>query len=323
MPGFSVKAAELTGEEGGFSVGLANLEAAVGDVAANRERIRQALASFRDHGVNLAVFPELCLSGNFWEDEISCRRYMEVALLEHQRDFIENTVRPAMEGSLRFIVLNLLRRADLSPHAPLVNSTVVIGRTPAGRPVEGVYDKTFLPGIEKRYLASGGGRRMVLETGWGRLGFLTCYDLCFPLLLLGYQLIDRVDGIIVSSSWRGPAERRYQGLGLSRTDYYGDLWEMLAPAQAAAAQVWLFAANAVGRHSVSGAVFWGGSGVWAPSGYPLLRAGHDAEELLVLKNVPLSGEINRERADFDYLSDFEASGLPLPALPRASVIEGR
>ncbi len=200
---------------------------------------------------------------------------------------------------------------------------MIIGRTAAGRPVEAIYDKAVAAGIENRYLRGGGGRRLVLETEWGRLGFLTCYDLCFPALLQGYHLVDQVDAIVLTAAWRGPASRRYPGLGLEETNYYGRLWEMLIPAQAAVSQTWFFAANAVGIHAISGATYWGGSGVWAPSGLPLLRAAHDVEELLVLRHIPLRTEGRRERVDFDYRADHARAGLANPDLPATLVVDGR
>ncbi|WP_300007004.1 hypothetical protein [Pseudonocardia sp.] len=52
-----------------------------------------------------------------------------------------------------------------------------------------------------------------------------------------------------------------------RTDrYYDDLWDYVLPAASATNQVWTIACNAVGSHGVTGAPFWGGSGIWAPSG---------------------------------------------------------
>jgi predicted amidohydrolase len=323
MPDFDVKVAELAFPEAGCCVGVANLEARVGNVSANRERIRQALSCFRDHGVNVAVFPEMCLSGYFWEDEAGCRSYMETAVLENQRDFIERFIRSALDDTLRFIVINILRRPADPGEKRFVNCTLVAGRTASGDKLEAFYEKAFLPGIEKRYLLGGGGRRLVLETEWGRFGFLTCYDICFPSMLLGYQLLDRVDAVILAASWRSSARRYYPGLGTENGDYYGYLWENLLPAQAAAGQVWFFAANAVGRHAVSGDVFWGGSGIWAPSGYPLLRASNMSDELLILRRIPIASEGKRERADFDYRADYESAGLSMPVLPAATLIDGR
>jgi predicted amidohydrolase len=318
-----ITTAAFNPDDAGLTVGLANIQATVPDVSANQARIREALAVFRREGVNLAIFPEFALTGTFWEDEATCRPYMQGATLEHQRRFIDDTIRPELDNTLRLVVLNVLRQAEPPQGNRFFNSTLVIGCTPAGRPFEASYDKAVPAGIENRYLAGGGGRRLVLETAWGRLGILTCYDLCFPSLLLGYHLVDRVDAVILTAAWRGPAPRRYSGLGIDEADYYGRLWELLIPAQAATSQAWFFAANAVGSHGISGATFWGGSGIWAPSGLPLLRAAHDAEELLVLRHIPLIAESRRERADFDYRADHAAAGLEPPDLPAAHVVDSR
>jgi len=322
MSSFKVTSADFGSEPHGLAVGIANIKADASDVAANQDRIREALSLFNERGVHIAVFPEFCFTGYFWEDESACRAYMETATLEYQESFIMRTVRPFLNKTLRFIVLNVLRRAGSSPDR-FYNSTLVIGRTSAGREITAFYDKAVPSGIENRYQTPGGGRRLVLETEWGRFGFLTCYDLCFPGLLLGYHLVDRVDAVILTAAWRGPATRTYTGLGLKEEYYYGRLWEMLIPAQAAATQAWFFAANAVGCHRISQATFWGGSGVWAPSGLPLLRAGHEGEELLILHHIPLSEECRRERADFDYRSDGCAAGLPDIATIPAQVVDGR
>ena len=39
--------------------------------------------------VNLAIFPELCVSGYFWEDESKCRRCMDQAVIENHTDWVE------------------------------------------------------------------------------------------------------------------------------------------------------------------------------------------------------------------------------------------
>ena len=321
---FSVRIAEYGPECGGLTVGLANIHAAVPGVASNRKKILDALRCFRGHGVQLAVFPEFSLTGYFWKDEKSCRSYMESATLAHQRAFIEESIRPLLDETLQFVVLNVLREANDRIHPPrFFNSTLVIGKNGNGDRVEALYDKTFLPAIENQYETGGKGQRLVLDTPWGRLGFLTCYDLCFPALLQAYQLVDNVDAIVLQASWRGPAIRRLPVAGSANSHYYGYLWDTLVPAQAALSQSWFFAANAVGSHSISNDVFWGGSGIWAPSGLPVLRAGNHAEELIIVRHVPVTAERRRERRDFDYCADFSAAGLPEPYRTKALVVNAR
>lgn len=308
---FSVRIAAFEPDCGGLTIGLANIQAAVPDVQTNQGRIRDALHCFRDHKVQLAIFPEFSLTGYFWKEDKACRAYMESATLEHQHAFIEKSIRPLLDDTLQFVVLNVLRKSDdRSPQSRFFNSTMVIGKKKNGDRIEAIYDKTFLPGIEKQYETGGKGKRLVLDTPWGRLGFLICYDLCFPSLLQAYQVVDDVDAIVLQASWRGPAIRRFPSVGLKHTHYYGYLWETLVSAQAALSQTWFFAANAVGSHTISKEVFWGGSGIWAPSGLPVLRASNHAEELLILRHIPLTAERRRERRDFDYCADFAAAGMP-------------
>ena len=79
-----------------------------------------------------------------------------------------------------------------------------------------------------------------------------------------------------------------------RTDpYYGDLWDSVMAADSATNQVWTIACNAVGRHGITGAPFWGGSGIWAPSGMNLVQASHFNEELLIVHNLDVKGTSRR------------------------------
>ena len=82
-------------------------------------------------------------------------------------------------------------------------------------------------------------------------------------------------------------------------------------------QVWTIACNAVGRHGVSGADFWGGSGVWAPSGIPLVQASNFRDELLVIRNLDIAGARQPELDDFNYEFDFREVYRRMTAAPAA------
>lgn len=60
----------------------------------------------------------------------------------------------------------------------------------------------------------------------------------------------------------------------------------------------------VGRHAVTGDYFWGGSGIWAPSGMNIVQASNITEELILVKNVDIRGQRYKERDDFNYQIDF-------------------
>ena len=168
------------------------------------------------------------------------------------------------------------------------------------------YDKVFLPGIEKTYTASGADDRFVLrgEKVEATFGFTTCYDYLFTELLRQYSFEDGVDAIVQIASWRAAASREYPFMNVRTDLYYGELWDKVITASSAQNQVWTIACNAVGRHGITGEAFWGGSGIWAPSGIELVQASHFYEELLVVHNLDIRGARQFELADFDYEFDF-------------------
>ncbi len=286
------------------TVGLANIHAEVPGIEANKAKIERAVRIFAELGVNVAIFPEFCLSGYFWEDEPECRAYMDQALTENHVEWIDEVLRPLCTGELRGIVLNNLTAGEGSQYrnrtfivSPFVDDPLADHHS---------YDKVFLPGIEKTYTDSGGDDRFVLDSRIkvGRFGFTTCYDYLFTELLRRYAFDDGVDAIVQVASWRGASTRDYPLMNVRTELYYGELWDTVIAAASAQNQVWTIACNAVGRHGITGAAFWGGSGVWAPSGIALLQGSHVAEELLVLHNLDIEGGRKFELDDFDYEFDF-------------------
>ena len=192
-----------------------------------------------------------------------------------------------------------------------LNRTFVVGRDADYLADENTYDKVFLPGIEKDYTESGRDDRLVVHTRHGRLGFTTCYDYLFSELLREYSMVQEVDAIVQIASWRAAGVRDYPAMNCRSDQYYGDLWDAVMPASSATNQVWTIACNAVGRHGVTGAPFWGGSGIWAPSGICLVQASHTREELVIVHNVDIEGARDFEREDFDYGFDFKQIYRPL------------
>ena len=290
------------------SIGIANIHSIVPDIEANKAKMLRAMEIFKEKGVNVAVFPELCLSGYFWEDEEECRRYMDQAVIENHVHWVDDNLKPLLDDKLRGIVFNNIRKGTGRKY---FNSTYVVSAIHDFLERGGRYDKIFLPQIERRYTESGKDDRLVVGARFGQVGFTTCYDILFSQLLVEYSKIDKVDVIIEIASWRAMAFRDYPGMNVGTDTYYGTLWDMLLPAVAATNQVWVIACNAVGRHEITGARFWGGSGLWAPSGLRLLQASHVNEELLVIHNVDITGQRKVEVDDFDYRLDFESIYRPV------------
>jgi len=293
------------------SVGLANIHAEVPNIEANKAKIMRACQIFKERGANLAIFPEFCLSGYFWEDEDACWDYMNEAVTENHRDWIDGTLKPLLDDEFRLIIMNNITRG---PTRKFYNTTFFVSRLDFDYlDPENSYYKVFLPGIEKTYTETGRDDRLMVESrqGFGRFGFTTCYDYLFTDLLREYAMGDKVDAIIQIASWRAASLRDYPGMNVRTDLYYGELWDMVMAASSATNQVWTIACNAVGRHGISGAAFWGGSGIWAPSGMKLLQASHFNEELLIVHNLDIRGERRVELDDFDYGIDFSAIYRPM------------
>ncbi|CAN5226300.1 amidohydrolase [soil metagenome] len=296
-------------DESKLSVGLANIHAEVPGIEANKDKILRAASIFKQRGVNIVVFPEFCLSGYFWDQREDCLAYMHEAVTEHHGAWIERELQPLIGGDLEAIVLHNLTAA--AGQDRFLNRTFAIGRDADYLADENTYDKVFLPGIEKDYTDSGRDDLLVLQTRHGRLGFSTCYDYLFSELLREYSMVEKVDAIIQIASWRSAGQRDYPAMNLRTDHYYGDLWDAVMPASSATNQVWTIACNAVGAHGVSGAPFWGGSGIWAPSGMCLIQGSHVNEELVIVHNLDVEAAQEAEKDDFDYNFDFEQIYRPL------------
>lgn len=306
--GFYIVERDFSDEEENLSLGIANIHAEVPGIEANKNKIARALEIFKEKRVNLAVFPEFCLAGYFWEETSECRKYMDQAVIENHTDWLERTVEPLFDDYLKAVVFNNIRKG---PQKKFLNSTYVLTATHDCLEKEDIYNKVFLPPIEKIYTESGLDDRLVIDTRWGKFGFTTCYDYLFSQLILEYSKIDQVDAIIQLASWRAMATRDYPGMNVATDTYYGDLWDMVIPAKSATNQVWTIACNAVGVHGITGARFWGGSGLWAPSGMRLVQASRFNEELLIIHNLDIKGQKRTEQDDFNYAVDFTSIYRPV------------
>ncbi|MDD3581386.1 MAG: carbon-nitrogen hydrolase family protein [Desulfobacca sp.] len=306
--GFIIIERAFSSEDRHLSLGIANLHAVVPDIEANKDKMLRALEVFKAKKVNLAIFPEFSLSGYFWEDEPRCWRYMEQAVIENNTDWVDKHLQPYLGDQLCGIIFNTVRQG---PNHKFFNTSFLLCKSHDYCNPNEVYDKIFLPPLERIFTNSGNDDRLIVDEKHGRFGFTTCYDILFSQLVLEYAKIDEVDAIIQIASWRSLARRDYPGMNVGSDVYYGNLWDMVMPAVAATNQVWIIACNAVGEHGITGAHFWGGSGLWAPSGLKLLQGSNINEELLIIHNIDLREQRKREKDDFNYAFDFGSVYRPI------------
>jgi predicted amidohydrolase len=335
---FKVTEGAYSSTGGGLTVGLANLQNLVSQeeqelkenrsIEANKRKILTAIDTLKQYGVNMILFPEFSLTGYFWDDpnwgkntspfnpegDRSCWKYMENGTIDQNKDWLKQ-VKSKLDATLKYIIFTSIRKNPKTRAVPagpvnkFLNSTFIVDEhfnceDLSQNEVSHIYDKTFLPRIEKVYLESGQSDFLMVETEWGRFGFAICYDMCFSQLFQEYAMIHKVDGVIVTASWRGTADRDYSSLNVRTDEYYGFLWDLMASARAATDQIWMITCNAVGKQGRGNYRFWGGSGVWAPSGVSLVQASRIDEELLVIRGLDIQGEIRKEHDDFWYYRDF-------------------
>ena len=168
------------------------------DLAANRELTRRAIAEAVAAGGKIVVLPELATSGYLFD---SREEAASVAITAQHDLFSDWAAEVSPGGSL--VVGGF---CELGEDGVLYNSAAVVDATG----VVAVYRKTHLWDREKLIFAAGTAEPPVLETAFGRLGVLICYDLEFPELTRALALRG-ADLFVVPTNWplvfRPPGER--------------------------------------------------------------------------------------------------------------------
>ncbi len=172
----------------------------------------------------------------------------------------------------------------------------------------GLYRKMHIPDdplyYEKYYFAPGDLGFQAVDTAFGRVGALVCWDQWYPesarlTALEGAEVLFYPTAI----GWH-PAEKEQYGAAQH------DAWQTIQRAHAIANGVYVAAVNRVGREqgdvlgnraAGQGIEFWGGSFLAGPFGRLVARASHDREEIL-LGEIDL-GLIEETRRNWPFLRD--------------------
>ncbi|GEM_PF-278787 len=298
-----------------ISIGIVNKvnmvsSSGIESIDENKQRILDIIDIVKEYDVNMILFPEFSLTGYFWEDSPECWNYMKAGVTNNHLDWLVE-VNSKLDDQLQYIVFNNIRLDPNDPNGKFLNSTYVIDETfdcanlnSESNEQFHIYDKTFLPGIEKTFTKSGRTDTLILDTEWGKFGFTTCYDMCFTQIFQEYAMVDKIDAFIELASWRGSSERAYPSMGVNVDHYYGFMWDLMISSQAAFNQIWVLGSNAVVTQERGDYEFWGGSGLWAPSGVKLIEGSNECEELIIVHNIDMKGQIESEHNDFFYYDDF-------------------
>lgn len=237
-----------------FKIALGQISSQRESKEANLGKIEELSTRAKAQGADLAIFPEMCLTGYVIKDQV-------YELAETIPGPSTDRVASIAEKTQMHIVFGMPALSEKTK-ATLYNTAVLVG--PNG--VIGTYHKMYLPTHsvfeEKRYFRAGY-QSAVFNTPIGKLGLCICYDLFFPEVtrlarLAGAQLL-----VCISAS---PAVRK-------------SYFETLTTARALENTAYLAYVNLAGVED--GLQFWGGSRLVNPTGDIVAKAKYDEEDFVV------------------------------------------
>src|SRR3989337_1404399 len=240
-------------------VGIAQINAGVGDLEGNVEKILQFTEAASRQGVDIVAFPELAVTGYPPEDLLLKPQFVE--------DNYASLERIAKKTSLLevAIVVGFVDRGD-----DIYNAAAVISK---GK-IAGIYHKNYLPNYgvfdEKRYFKTGTGSPLFLL--WGiPVGINICEDIWYP------------DGPCMSQALAGAQII----ININSSPYHAGKWrfrERMISTRASDNAVFIAYANMVGGQDAL--VFHGQSMVFNPRG-ELIARGKQFEEDLIMADIDL------------------------------------
>jgi NAD+ synthase (glutamine-hydrolysing) len=148
---------------------LCQMNATVGDIAANAERIRDGARAAREAGAELVLFPELALTGYPPEDLLLKEHFLADA-----RAALEQLASEIGKLGEIVAVVGFPERAE-----DVYNAAAVL----AGGSIHAIYRKVYLPNYgvfdEQRYFQAGPAGA-VIDIGAHRVGLSVCEDIWEP-----------------------------------------------------------------------------------------------------------------------------------------------
>ncbi len=264
----------------GPKVAIAQIVPKLGDIDANMERHREAIAKAKAEGADILVFPELSLTGYRLKDTVpevaltnQCPEFLELSDLSKDLSIVAGFV---LESSEHFFFNCAAYFEDGKP--TFVHRKVYL-------PTYGMFD-------EQRYFARGR-RIQAFGSKHGRQAILVCEDMLHPSAVT-IAALDGAGIIIVPSA--SPARGVTES---GEVDSNGRTWEAYNRVMASTYGLFVVHANRAGVED--GHTFWGGSEIIGPSGETIVKAAY-YEPDFVTAVLPASLQ-RRERLQSPVLRD--------------------
>jgi 5-aminopentanamidase len=229
----------------------------VGEVAQNRHTALAAIAAAAAAGASVVILPELAQSGYVFDSPAEARAAAEPA------DGPTVTGWAAAAAGRGLVIIGGFD--ELGADGLLYNSAVLID--PGGP--RAVYRKAHLWDAESDIFTPGTQPPPVVDTAFGRIGMMICYDVEFPEWVR-HPALAGADLLAVPTNW--PAEPVPPG----------ERPNVVVNVQGAAFANRMFVAAACRVGAERGVSWFGGSLIAGPDGYPLAGpAGAQEPELVV------------------------------------------
>lgn len=270
-------------------ISLVQMNAIVGDMEGNAERVRAGLREAREIGADIAVFPELCLTGYPPEDLLFRPSFLKAAETGVRRLARETDGIAAIVGFPEDAAEGLFNAAAI-----LADRRVVSTYRKVHLPNYGVFD-------EKRYFVPGKSAPVHSIRGIP-FGVLVCEDIWIA------------DGPGREMARRGARVL----LVLNSSPYHAGKVrerEKMLVARAKAYKAWIVYVNLVGGQDEM--VFDGQSLVVSPGGRTVAR-GHAFREEVITVDLPVSERMVRGAVSVPFRP--AASRPPVPAPPKAAYL---
>jgi len=255
-------------DTGAVVVAVAQLALTVGELDANRQAARAAVAEAAAAGARLVVLPELSDSGYVFSDADETRSLASpaasaVTLREWQSLADRHSL--AIAGGF----------CELGPDGELYNSAAIVDASG----VRAVYRKAHLWDAEKKIFTPGDDAPPVVALPFGNVGLMICYDLEFPewVRLAALRGADLIAAPVNWPASASPGERSGE----------------VVSAQAAAANNGVFIAVADRCENERGVDWVGGSVIIRRGGYPI--AGPVCEDRAAVLTATIDLRLARDK----------------------------
>jgi predicted amidohydrolase len=183
-----------------FKAGVVQFDILKGRTEANMKVVLENLDRLASQGVRMAVLPEMFSCG-----------FDNNRLKDHARQ-----TGPILDRLSRFARAHGMAIAGSLPDLEngIVYNTLYFVDTDGS--VRGCYRKLHLFRLTDEHLFCGAGDKVVtVDTSFGRVGLMICYDLRFPELARHFFLAD-AKLVIVSAQWPKPRQHHWRHLAVAR-----------------------------------------------------------------------------------------------------------